>query len=709
MPSIEDWQDYEGPAAAPSDKGEARASDTAIVSGRPTITIRPRSAYKSVEDWENYDPAKAPPPARPMTAGEAFGRGAIDAATFGTAPAIMGAAAAGAQGEQLPMVGDFPGLEIVAQGAQRLTREALQQPTLSTLITGAQRPAHEAYEKTRAAEAEARSQAFEQHPGYALGGELVGSLVTPSFGVGTAGTLPARLGSGFVAGATGGALYGAGSAIGEGGSAPEAFRGAAEGVALGGPFGAAFKGAFGPRIIDPALAWARQTAAELGGAPRGLLSSLPGVPQLTSSLSSVPLAGYKIIGNVQKLQEKAGERIGDIAASMTPAGRDVADDAVRRGLKSAIDVNKQEAGAHYNAVDALIHPSTPIDLRQTASAVQQVINRRIAKRQLDPEAGLEQVLNAIRHPQQISMQGARGLRSDIRDAGDLSPHPGLNAGDYNRIADAIGGDMRFAAHQHGAGKEFEAADKRFGEIAAKNTVLNRILKSGGQAAIDKLTGAARAGQGGAVRLLEGLKNTMPAADFQAIGGAILHALGEAPASGDFSLDKFVTGWNKLSPNAKQALFSPAHLENINDIVHMGQVLKGALATANKSHTAQALIIYEVATQAAEVAMGVGAGLINPAYALYAGASAVGLNLFTRWLASPSKAAAMGVWSKALQAVMADATPTRTATFNIATRNLAHRLGVPVDNIIHAVTRATTADQQQNNNTVTLHPVEHNPY
>jgi hypothetical protein len=536
-------------------------------------------------------------------------------------------------------------------------------------------------------------------------------LATPGFGAGTAGTLGGRLATGAAAGAIGGGLYGAGSAIGEGGGTEEALRSAMSGAALGAPFGAAVKGVIGPGVLDPALARAAQTARELGpGAPRGLVSGFPGAQQLTSSLQSVPLAGHKITENVRALQEAAGERVGDIASGMTPAGRDVADSAVRSGLQSAIDANKQEANTLYGAVAAKFHPDTVIDTPQLRTALQGVIDRRTAKKQTNPEAGLDQFLNAVTDPNGITFAGARGLRSDARDAGDLvTPHPGFNSADFNRLAAALSGDLRVAAHRHGAGPEFDTAEKRFAEIAAQNTVLNKILRSGGQSAIDTLTGAARAGAGGNVKLLEQLRQTMPPAEFEKIGGTILHELGAAPSTGEFSLDRFVTGWNKLSTNAKQAMFSAPHLKAIDDIVNMGQVFKKALATANKGHTAQAIILWELARDAAEFGAGVAAGLIPLHAAAVSAAGAVGLNLFTRWMASPSKAASMGVWSRALQGFLRDDVKIGHAVaFRTATRNLAHQLRMPVESIYDATSRAITADGRQSD-TVTLTPVEHNPH
>jgi len=168
------------------------------------------------------------------------------------------------------------------------------------------------------------------------------------------------------------------------------------------------------------------------------------------------------------------------------------------------------------------------------------------------------------------------------------------------------------------------------------------------------------------------------------------------ASGDFSLDKFVTGWNKLSRGAKTAMFSSAHLQHIDDIVNMGEQFKGSLATANKSHTAQALILWELASHVGEGAIALGAGLLDPMYAGYAIGGFAATNLFTRWLASPSKSAAMRVWGNAYQGVLREASPARVASFKLATRNLATRLNIPVDRIMSTAGMTANPNGEANN-------------
>jgi hypothetical protein len=60
-----------------------------------------------------------------------------------------------------------------------------------------------------------------------------------------------------------------------------------------------------------------------------------------------------------------------------------------------------------------------------------------------------------------------------------------------------------------------------------------------------------------------------------------------------------------------------------------------------------------------------------------GAAGAGM-LLSHYLASPAKASSMAAWVRARANLAADATPARQGVFNIATRNLANTLGVPVE-------------------------------
>jgi hypothetical protein len=692
MPWSESDQPTWEPAAAPP--------PAVSPEGRPVITVRP----KTFRAWSESDqPAwEPPPPAREISGGEAFVRGATDAATFGLQPTLSGlqaaATAPGATPEEtamLPVPGvasEAPGMESMGVGLERVRR--------------GDEEARRAYEQARAAEAEAHRAAFEQHPYLTTGGEIGGSLLTPGFGAGTAAaTWPARLALGARAGAIGGGLYGIGESIGQGGTAEEAVRGGAAGAVMGGVLGGPLHSVFGPRLPNAATQRAAQTAEELGAPLPRAVTGGPVAESVAAITRSFPLVGPRIGAALHRTEEAAGERVRDIAGGLVAPGRAGADEVVRSGLQGAIDSNKADIDAAYTALRSKLHPATPVDLTQTETALQNVINRRIAKRELNPKAGLEQVINAVDHPQRISFEGARGLRSDVRDAGDIAPHPGLNGADYNRLAEAITGDMRVTAARNRALPEFDKADAQFRVLAEQNRQINKQLKAAGERAIGAMIGAARP-QSGYARELERLKQIMPADKFQAIGGQILHEIGIDPKTGTFSLAKFTTDWNRqLSREAKQALFSPEHLKNLEDIFHLGKTIKTSLATTQQNfpHTATPLIFVELAQHIADA---ISEGRYLKAASGVALAPA-GL-ILTHWLASPAKAQAMSVWGKALQGMMAAPTvAARRAVFNTATRKLAQQLGVPAERIIDAAMRTIAPDNAAN--TVTLTPVQGNPH
>jgi hypothetical protein len=186
-------------------------------------------------------------------------------------------------------------------------------------------------------------------------------------------------------------------------------------------------------------------------------------------------------------------------------------------------------------------------------------------------------------------------------------------------------------------------------------------------------------KGGDVPLLNRLKGVMSPQDFSTIGGQILNEIGHNNSTGKFSLNQFVTGWNKLSPEARDAMFSTTkHRRDIEDIVGLGSHIKGALRESNTSHTAGAVILFEVAQHlASAVASGELSHLVSGQSMAGYGVAGAGL-LFSHWLASPAKASSIAAWARARANLRADATPTRQAVFSIATRNLANTLGISPD-------------------------------
>jgi hypothetical protein len=610
-------------------------------------TDNPAVETKTVpDDWSDVAVDTAPKTERKVGAGEAGVLGAVDMASFGLAPALVGATEAGKTAhpeidQSLAGVpSEAPGMEDIGAG-------------LASIFGSHPDPkAREAYERGRQAVLENQQLAHEQHPLAFLGGQLVGGLLTPTFGAGTAGTLGARLATGAAAGAAGGALYGAGSGVSQGLPASEIAAQAGIGGLEGGVVGGALKGAIGPRLPVPsppltAGQRAAQTAVGLGAPiPRGIASDNRLVRGTTAAIGSVPVFGARVHNALDATRHAAGEAVG------------------QSGIDDAIAANKWTQNQLYNDVRGRINPDLPLAMPKTAAAVAQVRAARVAARQHNPDQGLEQFNNIAQ--QGASFNGAHRARVDAREAGNvLSPNPGYNAADYNKITRAMTEDIRHNIALQGgqpAVHAFERAERSFGPLAEANKFLSRIAKQKGP-------------------------------------GAGLDEIGFNPSTGEFSLDKFVTAWNKINPNARRFVPAPGQVNNINAIAQMGEHIKSSMRERNTSHTSNILILWDLARDAAMLGVGAATGFVSGASVLGGAAGAVPAIGLMHWLSSPANAAAMASWSRAYRAVLQDRTPARIAGFNIATRNMANTLGLDPAKVtarIQALTGATpaTADDEK---------------
>jgi hypothetical protein len=694
MPEANWWDaepKWERPAGAPSWSGGTSAAQAAPVDtvehgGRPVAVIHPKNWWDAEPKWERPEG-----PSRNISGGEAVGRGVIDSATFGLAPAIAGAAAAGTTGEQMPisMGGEFPGLETVATGAERLTRGVPE--------------AQAAAEPVRQEMKQAQEEAFKQHPYLTTTGELLGSVVTPGFGAAApvkaipsvvklapkAAPAVSRAISGGIAGAVGGGLYGVGTGISADETPGEIIGSGLKGAAEGAPLGGVLKAGLGPRA--PAAASTRgqraaQTAAELvpgGGLPRGFASDSPTVQGTTAKLQSMPILGERIHGKVDKVSEAAGERIGHVAKEMGSTGnRAEAETVVKSGLESVIDRNRDTIKEGYAPIDAVINPDQHYTMPRLDAVLDRIMKARAAAGWEDPAAGLGQFRNVAAG---ATFQGARDARSDAYRGGSLGKqHPTYDKRQFDAIRKAMTEDMREMVAHAGGGQavaQFDKVEKQFGRLAEQNNILNDLINAKGQKTIDQLLRSAKEKSGGNVQLLAQLRQSMTPQEFEPIGGTLLSEM--MGRKGEFSLTNFSNSWNDLSKGAKGALFDPAHVRDIDSIAEMASHIKVGMRQSNNSHTASVLVLLEIMPHV----VGTGVDLLSTGtlgHGEMAGAAiSAGLAGLTYALGSPSKAASMRAFANAYSGMLEHPTPARIASFKVATRNLANTLDVPVEKIMSA--------------------------
>lgn len=679
---------------------------------RTTVTVHPLAKEEpEISPWalrqpEHKDTSEAEPEVSPWASkqpahteeldrkikeqhaigtGEAIGRGFADTATFGLSPALQGALQVGQRPDESE--GAFGELRNVIRGLYKLVEgdpETVQ-----------------AYRQARDEERQKNEEAFQQHPIAYGGGALAGGLASPSpIKLGPA-TFLGRVGRGALAGGVSGGMYGAGSAVSKGEDAGQALQEIAGSAGAGTLLGGAIHGVIGPRVVNPAGAGqaAARTAEKIGAPiPRGFASDNPNTIATTAKLRSLPFVGAKINTALGKTQKAAGGVVEDIAQQMAggPTDRSIADAIVRPGLRGAIQQNKKEIDQAYNSLRGMIDPNRPYTLPTTTAALTRIMQARSAAGWSKPELGLDQFLNLIKG---ATFNGAHRARADAREAGNVTvPHPGYNNADFNKLTRALTRDLRNIVDAEGgppALQAFDDAEQTFGRLSEQNDIVHSIAESKGEAAIATLLKAANE-KGGDLRLLAQLRNTMSPSAFQNVAGTLLSELGHNNSTGEFSLAKFATGWDKVSDNAKRILFSPQHLSQLEEIFGLGQHLKdvGIESNVGKSGTAGPLILLDMAKDAVLIGVDLLSGGVGAGTAL-GGATTAAAALYGRWLASPATAASMSRWVTAYRAVTLNTpTPARRAAFNIATRNLANTLGVPAEAILQRAAQGEAPRQAE---------------
>lgn len=200
---------------------------------------------------------KFPDAGKKVGAGEAFGKGLANTATFNFADELAGLGAVGAEGtnqQSLNPLESHPISNIVRGAYRKFTAE----PSLSGLITG--NGVQKTYDQAREGARQEIKQAETDQPVASLAGNVTGALTTPVGGALRAATWGGRA----LRGAAFGAGTGAISGIGEGeGAADRAAKGAT-GFALGGAIGG---------VGTPLVEGAVRGAGLLVSKPAGMISA----------------------------------------------------------------------------------------------------------------------------------------------------------------------------------------------------------------------------------------------------------------------------------------------------------------------------------------------------------------------------------------------------------------------------------------------------
>lgn len=420
--------------------------------------LKSSASVQSADPWDTLPDFSVKPPKEQRKVGtmEAGVLGARNSVSFGAAPAMMGLAeAAGAGGDPGKTFGAVPiepeyGAVDMLYGAGRVLKEkfgGVNEGGLKGQVTGDQRgEATKVYDRRRTEELESEKAALEQHPAAYITGQVAGSLVTPTAaGLAVKGASGgARILAGTKAGAAGGGLYGAGTALSEnqgpGDAAIETAKGAGTGAVFGLAGSAALEGGKSVYSVVSRLARGTKNAeteaaanvsmalekdrnkfgqgvtqaeadvADVAGTPRVIANlGQQGVLSLArDAANKSPEAWQALKTHVDKVYENQAERIGGYIRQKTgayDAGADL--EAIRSAARRE---NRARYNPAYRAGDRPIQVSEDL-LGSPAmlSAIKGAVERGKDRAVLDGYGGFNPGVTITPDGRLIFNKGANGV------------------------------------------------------------------------------------------------------------------------------------------------------------------------------------------------------------------------------------------------------------------------------------------------------------
>lgn len=332
---------------------------------------------------------------------------------------------------------------------------------------------------------------------------------------------------------------------------------------------------------------------------------------LESLLSGGPTSGGVMSRFAERQADQIGAGLGKRADALSRnASAERAGRAVEQGAQVFSGNVKATKRGLYWLADKQIPDTTPVPLSNTWQKVVDLTT---------PNAGATATTGAMVNPRiaglrqtlaqdlaagggQISYDALKRIRSDIGEAiSDYSLSPDTPTREYKALYAALSRDMEAAAQSQGpaAVSAAKRANNYTRASADRLETIDRVVdKNGGP---EKVYGAVMSGTQDGGTTLRAVMQSLPKDGQKAVTAAVIKRMGLATAgnqgaAGDtFSAATFLTNWNKVSPEAKRALFDrygPGFSASMDRIARVAENIKtGSKVFANPSGSANKIAGY----------------------------------------------------------------------------------------------------------------------
>lgn len=356
---------------------------------------------------------------------------------------------------------------------------------------------------------------------------------------------------------------------------------------------------------------AASVANELGiGLPAGAATGSRTIQALEQGLATTP-GGVGVIGKAyQNATDQLGEAVSNTASKIgRPLTKQGAGEKIVSGATKAIDKFQTTRTELDNAAESIIGTSRPASLNNIKK-LRDELTLVTDKKSRNPEVirSLSEIKNILDDADKsgINYQDLRKIRTrigqelDKPSLADVSPADEAN---LRRLYGAIRSDLYDTAATAGddAVKALSKHDRYVRYYSNTNQpVLKKIIDQGTDESAFNY--AITSAQDGGSKL-QSLKRSLPKNEWDDVSATVLANLGRPTAgnqgatalgelSDEFSVNTFLTNYNKMSPEARKVLWKNTRYDGIerdlDSIVKTAQALKDPQRYANTSKTAGAL-------------------------------------------------------------------------------------------------------------------------
>lgn len=408
--------------------------------------------------------------------------------------------------------------------------------------------------------------------------------------------------------------------------------------------------------------------------PRAVASDSMSIQQAGAATSNVPFAGTPLVKAAERTIKQLGEKSDEVSQGFG-SGKSVAEagDTARTAVKDWITgESAANASKLYDRVDGLVDPSVKTPLLNTRDTIADIAAKRSAAG-LSSGKATDSVLEAVQRNEGLTYDGVKTLRTSIGEDMSRGILPeGVSAGELKSIYGALTKDLEASVQAAGGEKASAAlsrANNYYRLISERRESLAKIVGSDGnapaEAVLSRIESMAGSTSRADISKLAQARKAVGSGDWNELASTIVSRLGR-DVEGQFSPQRFVTAYGKLSDAGKSVLFrsgGKGELANhLDDIAKVSSRFKELQKFANPSGTARA-------------GFGglIGAGAFaEPVTTL---TTVLGGRAVAMALAKPASAASIAKWSRANEAIVRSPSPARLAALNTASKNLISTLGV----------------------------------